>query len=180
MNTRALYGALAGALLTIPLLAHPAAAAQEDFALNEIGADGSVVSCEPSAPAACQWVFTGTATGSGLPYGQDELDVVVELRTAGDWDAQGCQPLAEGSTVTFHRRLGHPDIGWRKAISGTYCAIGDDGHVLDATTVVEPASRPGRYHRVTGSGAMTLQDGVGNTPGDTGPWQASEQGTLTF
>ncbi|MFD8013126.1 hypothetical protein [Streptomyces sp. NPDC058955] len=180
MTPRLLRGALLGALLTIPFLAHPAAAVQEDFALDESGTDGVVVSCDPSAPAACHWRLTGTATGTGLPYGQEGLHVIVDLRTGGAWDADGCQPLADGSTVTFHRRLDHTDLGWRKRLNGRYCTAAGGGHVLNAVTVVEPASRPGRYRQVTGAGTMTLRDGVGNTPGSTGPWQAGEAGVLTY
>ncbi|WP_411110161.1 hypothetical protein [Streptomyces sp. c-19] len=182
MNMKLARRALSGALLATLLTAGQASAAavQQNIALSESGTDGSVVSCEPGLPDACHWRFESFANGSGLPYGYETLPVVVDLRTSGTWDAQGCQPLADDSTVTFHRRPGQADFGWRKRLGGAYCKVGDDAHVLHATFVVEPATRAGRYHRVTGTGTMTLQDGVGNTPGSTGPWDAQESGTLTY
>ncbi|WP_031005879.1 hypothetical protein [Streptomyces sp. NRRL F-5727] len=80
--------------------------------------------------------------------------------------------------MTFQRRLGHPDLGRRKRLTGRYCTVGDAGHTPNAATSAEPASRPGRHRQATGSGAMVLQDRIGNSPGGTGAWQASGTGAL--
>ncbi|MFI8320900.1 hypothetical protein [Streptomyces sp. NPDC085529] len=180
MNTRPLYGALLGALPAGALLAPPAAAAQEDFALAETGTGGTVVSCDPSAAAACHRRFTGTATGTGLPYGHDVLDVVVDLRTGGAWDERGCQPLTEGGTVTFHRRLDRPDIGSAEAAErhvphGRRRRAHASGGRLRRTGLPPRPLPPGDRLRDRDPHGRRRRH-----PGDTGPWRASEAGVLAY
>lgn len=147
--------------------------APQPIQLSEQGT-GEVVAC--SAPAACQWRLTGTATGS--PFDKP-VAVVVQIQTAGSWDADGCQPVSSGE-VRFFRREGHPNsVGWLKQLSGSYCTH-TGGHSTTVTFTAQPEQQGGRYKSVTGAGTMTFTDNVGNEPGNTGFWSASESGTIQF
>lgn len=103
---------------------------------------GAAVKC--SGPAACEWRFTGTATGT--PFDKT-VSVVVEIETTGTWDASGCQQIASG-TVSFARREGQKNIGWRVVLSGLYCTGTTGGHFSNGTFITE-ASR-GRYSAAVG------------------------------
>lgn len=146
----------------------------QDIVISGSGLSGQVFGC--SAPAACLWRFTGTASGTPL---DGTATIVVEIETTGSWDAGGCQQFVDGTVRFFRRANQQGSVGWMFVLTGTYCT-GTGGHSGTGNFTVLPDAPPGKHKNVVGSGIFTFTDAVGNDPGDTGPWDMDLAGNITF
>jgi hypothetical protein len=134
---------------------------------------GEVIAC--SGPNACEWRFTGTATG--IPFDQP-VSIVVEIATSGEPDLNGCQALTNSSVSFFRKEGKKKSIGWKMVLNGLYC--GTESHFSSGTFRVEPDTPHGPNSNATGSGSFNVTDGVAAEPGATGPWTINLSGIATF
>jgi hypothetical protein len=134
---------------------------------------GEVIGC--SGPDACEWRFTGTATG--IPFDQS-VSIVVEISTTGEPDLQGCQAMTNASVSFFRKEGKKKSIGWKLVLNGPYC--GTESHFSSGGFRVEPDTPHGPGSNATGSGIFNLTDGVAAEPGATGPWTINLSGIAIF